>query len=232
MPPAPAPARSPGRVIGHFIGRRLRPLLLGAALPLLSGCAALTALGDATEPLDVYEVQAPSDIRPARASLPRDVIVELPTTSGALETDRIMIRPTRLAAAYLPEARWGEAAPVMVQTVLTRTLDATGAFRYVGRRPLGPSGDFAIVTELLAFEALAPEGSDGAQVEVRMVSRILREDGVRVLSTRSFEASDSAASLEAGEIVEAFDRATDRVARDFAEWVLTTLDAPRPASGL
>lgn len=202
-----------------------RAVLIAAVLPLLTGCGALSALSDATEPLDVYEVQPPAGIEPARRSLPRDVIVELPTTSGALETDRIMIRPTRLGAAYLPDARWGEPAPVMVQTVLTRTLDATGAFQYVGRRPLGPGGDFAIVTELLAFEAEALDGAEEARVEIRMISRIVREEGVRVMATRSFAATQTAASLDDAVLVEAFDRAMDTVAREFADWVLSTLGA-------
>ncbi|MBF9059028.1 hypothetical protein HKCCSP123_07505 [Rhodobacterales bacterium HKCCSP123] len=200
--------------------------MIAALLPvILSGCGALSALSDAAEPLDVYELQVPAGIEPARRSLPRDVIVELPTTSGALETDRIMIRPTRLGAAYLPDARWGEPAPVMVQTVLTRTLDATGAFQYVGRRPLGPGGDFAIVTELLTFEAEALEDADEARVEVRMISRIVREEGIRVMATRSFTASEAAASLDDTAIVDAFDRAMDTVAREFSAWVLSTLGA-------
>jgi cholesterol transport system auxiliary component len=202
-----------------------RSILIALGLPLLSGCGALSALGDATRPLDVYEVQPPSAIEPARRSLARDVIVELPTTSGALETDRIMIRPSRLAAAYLPDIRWGEPAPVMVQTVLMRTLDATGAFQYVGRRPLGASGDFAIVTELLNFEAEVVENTDEARVEIRLVSRIVRESGVSVLSTRSFTATETAPSLEDEAIVEAFDRAMAVVARDFSAWVLSTLGA-------
>jgi cholesterol transport system auxiliary component len=202
-----------------------RAILVALALSLLSGCGALSALSDATEPLDVYEVQPPAGIEPARRSLARDVIVELPTTSGALETDRIMIRPTRLGAAYLPDARWAEPAPVMVQTVLVRTLDATGAFQYVGRRPLGASGDFAIVTELLSFEAEALPDRDEARVEIRLISRIVRESGVSVVSTRTFTATETALSLDDDAIVGAFDRAMAAVAGDFSAWVLSTLGA-------
>ena len=78
--------------------------------------------------------------RITRRAAPRDVIIELPTTSGALATDRIMIRPNRLQAQYLPESRWSEPAPVMVQTLMLRAVEATGAVRYVGREPLGVSG--------------------------------------------------------------------------------------------
>ncbi|NKX45906.1 hypothetical protein HCU73_15025 [Roseibacterium sp. KMU-115] len=202
-----------------------RALLLALVLPLLSGCSALSALGDATQPLDVYELQPPAEVPVARRSQARDVIVELPTTSGALETDRIMIRPDRLAATYLPGVRWGEPAPVMVQTVLLRTLDATGAFQYVGRRPLGPSGDYAIVTELVEFEAEVLEDGDSARIDIRLTSRIVREDGVRIVAARTFTSTATAASLDDTALVEAFDAAMGPLARDFAGWVLATLGA-------
>lgn len=204
---------------------RSRALLLVLALTGLSGCAALSALSGATEPLAVFELQPPDDIPPARRTLARDVIVEVPSTSGALDTDRIMIRPDRLAAEYLPAVRWGEPAPVMVQTVLVRTLDATGAFQYVGRRPLGASGDYAIVTELLALEAEVLEDGASARIEIRMVSRIVREDGVRVVATRSFATTAMAASLDDETLVEAFDAAMAPLARDVAQWVLSVLGA-------
>jgi cholesterol transport system auxiliary component len=117
-------------------------------MPLLASCGTLSAIGDATTPLDVLMLEPPDDL-PVRQGRPlqRDIIVEEPTASGALATERIMIRPGAFQAPYLPGVRWSDPAPVMVQTLMLRALDATGAFQYVGRRPLGPGGDFAIVTE-------------------------------------------------------------------------------------
>lgn len=203
----------------------LRPLLLACLLPLLAGCGALSALSDATEPLAVFELRPPEGLPVARRVQARDVIIELPTTSGALETDRIMIRPGPLEAQYLPDVRWGEAAPVMVQTLMLRALDATRAFQYVGRRPLGPSGDYAIVTEITEFHAdLSPDG-ESAEVVIGMISRIVREDGVRIIATRSFSAREYAASLEDADLVAAFDAATGRVLSEFTTWTLGALGA-------
>jgi ABC-type uncharacterized transport system auxiliary subunit len=134
-----------------------------ALLPALAACGAVSALSDATTPMEVIVLEAPSDL-PLRQGrpLPRDIIVEEPTAGGALNTDRIMIQPGALQAQYLPDVRWSDPAPVMLQTLMLRSLDQTAAFQYVGRRPLGPGGDFAILTEIVDFQAeLSPDGDSG-----------------------------------------------------------------------
>ncbi|NNE52773.1 MAG: hypothetical protein HKN30_10260 [Sulfitobacter sp.] len=196
--------------------------LLGAiaALALLSGCAAITAVSDAATPLEVYELRAPVGIsRTTRRAAPRDVIIELPTTGGALATDRIMIRPNRLQAQYLPDSRWSEPAPVMVQTLMLRAVEATGALRYVGREPLGVSGDYAVVTEVVDFQAELIEGSDAATVRIQIITRLVREQDARIVASQTFSAEAPAASTDTQTVVAAFNVASDQVFADFASWV-------------
>ena len=201
----------------------VRIVLLSLALPLLAGCSALSALGDAATPQAVFELRAPTALPVAARPRAWDVIVELPTTGGALETDRIMIRPGPLEAQYLPGVRWSEPAPVMVQTMLLRALDTTGAVQYVGRRPLGPSGDYAIVTELVDFQAeLSPDG-ESARIVTRMITRIVREQGVQILATNSFAATENATSLDDADLVAAFDAAAGRMIAEATTWTLSSL---------
>ncbi|MCU0854067.1 MAG: ABC-type transport auxiliary lipoprotein family protein, partial [Rhodobacteraceae bacterium] len=101
-----------------------------------------------------------------------DFIVEVPSASGAIDTDRILVRPTATQVAYLPDARWTAAAPVMLQSALVETFLRSNAFRYVGRRPLGVSGDVALVSDLVDFGAEVR--GDGAVIEVTLVARLVR----------------------------------------------------------
>lgn len=200
--------------------RLARVLGLCAALAGLGGCAAISAVSDATTPLDVYELRPPASIAATGGrTLARDVIVELPTTSGALDTDRIMIRPNALQAQYLPDVRWSETTPVMVQTLMLRAIEATGAVRYVGRTPLGVSGDYAIVTEVVDFQAEADPTSDAARVAVRLLVRVVRESDASIVASRSFAASAVAPSTETLSVVEAFDAASGQVMSEFATWL-------------
>lgn len=200
----------------------VRGLMVAALMSAVAGCSALTALGDASTPLDVYELRV-TDITATRQGRPApvDVTVEVPTTSGAFETDRIMIRPNPLQAEYLPGARWGEVTPVMLQTLLLRSIEATQGVRYVGRRPLGASGDFAIVTELTDFQAELKDDRDNAEVRIKFISRIVRERDAHIAATRTFQSTASSSSIETQAIVEAFDRATRRVLPEFSAWVLS-----------
>jgi cholesterol transport system auxiliary component len=131
-----------------------------------------------------------------------------------------MIQPGALQAQYLPDVRWSDPAPVMLQTLMLRSLDQTAAFQYVGRRPLGPGGDFAILTEIVDFQAeLSPDG-DSAEVSVRIIVRIVRERGADVVATRTFAARDRAVTLDDLDLARAFDAATGRVLSEFTVWAL------------
>lgn len=208
------------------LSRPFRTLALAGALPFLASCGAITAIGDATTPREVFMLEAPSMV-PVRQGAPLrlDVIVEEPTTGGALATERIMIQPSSLQAQYLPGVRWSEPAPQLVQTLMLRTLDATQAFQFVGRSPLGAGGDFAIVSELVDFQAVLAPGGETATVEARMIARIVRERGVAIVATRTFSASAVAPSLDDADLVEAFDTAAEQMVSDFATWTLTSLGA-------
>lgn len=194
--------------------------MLLTAVSVLSGCAAISAVSSATQPLDVFELRAPTSIAASPgAPLPRDVIVELPTTSGALATDRIMIRPNALQAQYLPDVRWSEPTPVMVQTLMLRSIEATNHVRYAGRTPLGVSGDFALVTEVIDFQAdLNPDG-ETATVQIRLLARLVREQDARIVSAQTLEATALSATTETTDVINAFSSASDKAFDEFADWL-------------
>lgn len=198
------------------------PLPFGRALAVLltlSGCSTISALNDVSVPLEVYELRAPETIESSVRQLPSDVVIELPTTSGALATDRIMIRPNTLQAQYLPDVRWGDATPVMVQTLMLRAVEATDAVRYVGRQPLGSNGDFAIVSELVDFQAVLGSDSETASVQLKLIVRVIRESDASIVGSRTFTASAPASSTQNDAIVAAFDVATTTLVTDFAQWL-------------
>jgi cholesterol transport system auxiliary component len=204
-----------------------RALLSLLALPALPACGALTALGDATTALDIYELRAPTDLPVASRALARDLIIEVPTAGGALDTDRILIRPNPLQAQYLPGVGWTDAAPVMIQTLILRSFEATGALRYVGRRPLGTGGDFALVSELTELQAeVGPAGAVTARIA--LTARLVRESNASVIATRRFAATGPVASTETMDVVSALDTAAGSVMRELVRWALGTMGAPLP----
>lgn len=207
-----------------------RNFLTGAgAFGLLSGCGALSAIGDATTPLDAYELRAPV-LPQAGRMLPRALSIETPTSSGALETDRILIKPNAVQSLYLPGARWSDQAPAMFQTVMLRAFEDTGALSYVGRRPLGGSGDFALISEITDFQAELSEDGRSALTRIRLTARMVRESDARVMARRSFQALSPATSTETLDIVQGFNIASDQVLGDMVRWGLEVIGLRLPVA--
>jgi cholesterol transport system auxiliary component len=196
----------------------LRPLSALLAAALLSGCAAIGSLNSAATSLDAFELRAPAGLPVARSPQAIDFIVELPSAAGAIDTDRILVRPTPVQVAYLPDARWTAAAPVMLQSALVETFLRTGAFRYVGRRPLGVSGDVALVTDLVDFGAVV-QGA-GAVIEVTMVARLVREEDAAITATRTFSRSVPVPDTRSATIIAGYEAASGALLADVAGWVL------------
>ncbi len=208
-----------------------RMFLFAMLAALLSGCGAISAIGEATTPLDAYELRAPGEGPVARGRpLQRDLVIEIPNASGALDTDRIMIRPNPLQAQYLPRARWSDPAPVMLQTLMLRSIENTNALRFVGRRPLGGAGDFALIAELTDFHAELIPKTDEAMIRMRMIARIVRESDASIIAMRTFSSSAPAESVETLALVESFNTAVEPLMQDLARWVLASLGIREAAS--
>ncbi len=202
-------------------------LVLGLVL-VLQGCGAVSALNKAATPLDAYELRAPRDLPQAGRSLARTLSVELPTTSGALDTDRIMLRPNPVQSVYLPDGRWASELPAMWQTMTLRAFERTDALAYVGRRPLGASGDVALLSEITDFQAELAEDGDSATIRLRVSARLVRERDAAVRARRVFTASAEVASTDTLALVRGFDTASDAVLSELVRWALAVMGTRLP----
>lgn len=202
--------------------------LVFTSLVALSGCGAISALNKAAVPLDAYELRAPADMPQASRSLTRALSIEPPTTSGALDTDRILVKPNAVQSLYLPDGRWASDLPAMWQTMALRAFEDTGALAYVGRRPLGASGDFALISEITDFQAELED--DRATIRLRLSARMVRESDARVMARRVFSATVPVASTETLPLVKGFNAASDRVLAQMVRWGLQVMGLRLPAS--
>lgn len=205
-------------------------LILGfAALLALGGCGAVSALNKAAIPLDAYELRAPSDLPQASRSLNRALSIEPPTTSGALDTDRILIKPNPVQSLYLPDGRWASELPAMWQTMALRAFEDTGALSYVGRKPLGASGDFALISEITDFQAELV-GEESATIRLRLTARMVRESDARVMARRVFSAAVPVDGTETLDLVNGFNAASDTVLADMVRWGLGVMGLRLPGA--
>ena len=187
-------------------------------LLVLAGCG---AVGKASAPLDAFTL-TPLPVAKA-ASSSRHLVVELPTASGALTTDRILIKPNALQAAYLPKGRWVDPAPELIQTLLVASLQNSGGFRLVGRDGAGLTPDYVVLVELNTFQAeAATPDRVGTPVRVGMTLSVVRESDQSLIATRRFDRTAVSASADTLSVVSAFDAATRQVLTEAVAWVSKT----------
>ncbi|WP_290749261.1 ABC-type transport auxiliary lipoprotein family protein [Amaricoccus sp.] len=200
---------------GVAAGRIARMGALVLALAATGGCAAVSALSSASQPLDAYAL-TPLAGASGAARGSRHIVVETPSASGAIATDRILVKPSPLQAAYLPGARWVDPVPVMVQTLLVQSLQASGAFRLVGRTPLGLFPDNTLLTEIRAFQA-EPDG-EAYRVRVALTLTLIRDVDGTVLASRNVERAALSPTAQPLAIAAAFDAAMGAALREAVAW--------------
>lgn len=215
-----------------------RIMIALVAVLSLNGCTGLGSLTKAVKkPNDLYVLTPKSTFS---ASLPRvrnQIEVEEPTATAAVDTDRIAVQPTPLQVQYLPQARWVDRAPLLVQALLIESFENTGKVAAVGRSAVGLRADYMIVPDLREFQAHVVSGADQKQtlrVNVRLNIKIVDAYEDRIIGSRSFQEYQFAASDAAPDLAASFDEALGDAMRDAVEWSIRSISAhaarnPRPA---
>lgn len=192
-----------------------RATLLGAAASL-GGCSALSSLNAAATPLDTYDLTPVSGSTSGSRSR-RTLLVARPDIPAAIATDRIMVKPTPLAVTYLPDARWVDELPAVIQSLLIRSIAGTGRMGYVGGEKSGPVPDLALLTRVDAFQVDVKQ--DAFIVTAAINLTLLRDRDQRVLSSRTFTASIPSADDQPSTIVTAFQAVLNDILPEIANWV-------------
>ena len=113
---------------------------------LLAGCALVPA---ADPPMTASLLdQVPADV-PRRAATGATLLVLPPLARPAIDSTQMAytLRPHHLA--YFAQNQWAETPPQMLQPLLVRTLEATGAFRAVLTTSPTGSDTLALQTEIV-----------------------------------------------------------------------------------
>lgn len=191
--------------------------LLGAVCTL-SGCSAVSALNTAAQPMDTYDLLPVAGSQKGRRTS-RTLLVVRPQAPAALSTDRILVKPDAASITYLPDARWSDELPLVVQSLLIRSISGTGRIGYVGQSEGGPVPDSALLVRMDAFNVtVGPAGE--IEVLIEMVLTILNDRDQRVRATRRFSSAALATSDRAPAIIAAFQGGLEAVLPQMASWAV------------
>ena len=199
----------------HDMNRRT--LMLGG-LSALGGCSAISTLNDATKPLNTYDLSpASGSSRGGRTS--RTLLVARPQAPAALTSDRILIKPDPVSITYLPDARWSDEVPAVVQTLLIRSISGTGRVAYVGRSDAGPIPDRALLTRVDAFEVVTQvDGTLEARIDLELT--VINDADQRIVGSRRFAEATPVAGDEVRVIVAAFQTLLNTLLPAMSDWAV------------
>ncbi len=196
------------------VSRRL--VLAGLALTP-AACGSLLPQGGA--PPNLYTLTTATGFPPGGAAVAWQLVVDTPTSTAALDTERIALSRSSTTLDYFADAAWIDRAPLMVQTLLVQSFENSGRIAAVARDSLALRADYVLQSELRHFEAdYAAAAAPRAHVEI--AARLIRTSDRVILARQSFDASVEAAENRTPVIVDAFNAAFHEAARRLVDWTL------------
>ena len=181
------------------------------------GCA---VLGGGAQPLDTYELTAPT----ADISGPRrrwmQILVAEPTAIKVLDGQNIVVKPGPRVVQFLEGAQWADRLPRVIQAELVETYQASDRFGGVGKPGEGLAIDYQVVIDVRAFEVRV-EGQ--ARAEIELYVRLLNDRNGVVRAARTFTASALVLGEGNDAFVGALDQAFQVVAEDIVRWTVRAL---------
>lgn len=202
---------------------RRRTLLESTLLLPLGACASLNPLAG-RQPPTLYNLTPKTTFNDDLGELDVRILVEPPSATGGLNTARIALKPDPTLLDYYADALWIEVVPIMVQTLVTESLDASGSLDVLGPDAVSLRPDYILRLHIREFQAEYDKGLDQPPlVNVRLQARLLgmpRRQSLASFAAQQFTRSDGT-GLD--RIVLAYDEALGSVVRQIVEWVVTEI---------
>ena len=210
---------------GVAMGTRRVPAMLrwaGIGLCLIGLGACTNLLPGQGAPPRLYTLSPKSIFDPDLPRVDWQLVVEVPVAAGGLETTRIALKSDPIELQYFADARWAEAAPSLVQTLVVESFENTGKIVAVGRQAIGLRSDFNLKSELREFQAEYFDGADVPVIRVTVNAKVIRQPRCEIIASETFQHEAPASGESMSAVIAAFDDALGKVLKHIVEWTLRT----------
>lgn len=153
--------------------------------------------------------------------LDRRLLIEPPTAASGLNTARIPLRPEPTLLDYFANAQFVEVVPIMVQSLVRESLDATGALDVLGPDATGLRPDYVLRLHIQDFQAEYDQGvTRPPLIDIRMQLRLLGLPRRESLATARGRQTVRADGTAVETVILAFDQAMGLVLRRIVTWTI------------
>lgn len=190
--------------------------------------ALISLLASCVDPLDLVSGAPPRlfDLTPKSTfeqNLPEAsgrLTIDVPTATAGLNTARIALKPTPTQFEYYAGARWVDVVPVMTQTLLLESFDNSEKLDVLGRGAYGLRADFGLIVNIREFQAEYSAVDGAPDVRIRLQARLVAMPRRSHIASTSVVGLATAKSRKLSDIVDAFDEAFGRAAKDLVSWTV------------
>ena len=126
-----------------------------------------------------------------------------------------MVRPRADQVSYYKDVAWSDRLPRLVQARIIETFQNSGAVKAVS----SSTGQYALATELRAFQIDVTSGKAYAEIEI--FAKLVNTASGKVISTKGFSARVPATTDSPGDAIAALNQAFTEVLQDTTTWVAT-----------
>jgi cholesterol transport system auxiliary component len=184
-------------------------------VPLVGGCHVLPD----PAPAQIYRLSPLTNDRPKGPQLRKRLVVDIPTASESLDTDRIALIRDRTRFGYYANSLWTDRVPVLLQALLVQAFENNSHIAAVARDAGALTPDYVLETEIRDFQArYAGPGERAPAVMVALSLSLVRMPDHRMVGQTVMSESAPASSNSLDGIIETFDLVVGRVLMQTIAW--------------
>ena len=190
---------------------QMRTIVACFAMIGLSSCALVKS---PEAPRETFEISAPTSFGGILGDSNAQILIKVPTALKAIDSDRMIVKPSPSVITYMAGAQWADTIPKLVQARLVETFENTGRTRATARPGDGLVIDYQLVSDIRRFEV----ANNRAVIEISI--KLLVDKTGLVQETRIFTASSQTSGSTPQDYVLAFDSAFDELSRSIVRWII------------
>ena len=210
--------------------KAVRSCAAALLVPLLflgAGCSGLLHSNAKAE--QIYFLRATAGPAAGGAPLPVALRVGSPGAGPGLDTSHIVLLQPDHRMGFYAASRWPTAAPALVAAMAVQTLRASGNWASVQEAGSPFPSDFLLQVTLRRFEADYSGGGAAPEVHVVLDGVLGRRNASDVVGSFEVAGSATAAANRMGEVVSAFEQASNQALAALAQQTVAVVRASQDA---
>lgn len=194
---------------------------------ILAGLEKMTGGGTSQAQAHLFDLVSANNLpSPPQEAPSWLLVVPEPTTLMGFNTDKILLQPASGESTDLPNAKWSDNLPVLVQEKVIQSFENAGYAKSISRTREGITGDYQLLIDIRSFHVST--ATEPVSADIAFVAKVLDKDG-KIIGAHDFQATAPAKGSDAQAYVAALDEAFAKLLSDLLEWTTETIASAPPA---